>query len=724
MVSTKQVIALFSVRLKLYLNNIRSKAGLGKIIGMSLAALIMVLATASAASDTLDSIYKLPFANIIAEWGIGFLALYAIFVVFTGDLVSGHTLNTGQMSSDFHYLATLPISPTVLILTKLFERLITDYFGILFLLPALIGVACYRAYTVNSFLVAILLFFEISITIGLLINLANIFLMRFFKKSTRNNFYSIFGYISAILTLIPFLLLSNFNPAHVPIILEKIADIQDRAEWLIVPIRWLAVPLLKSTPFCIEFLKITILWFILSAILTILFHIAVKNNWFTYAHSSKSVSKSIFSKKLFSGIFWKEWLMLKSDLNLLINALLMPISVIAIEIYFLKQVFSFTSMSSVMNFIWGSIVYFSLFGPINIIGYEGKAISLLESMPISPSEILKKKYYFWVLVALIIFVPSTIITFKVLSFDWLVTTEATVLTIIFTLASVWSTVCCSAIFAKYDTLVLQQHSTFLGKMAAMFLMSLLLPIKNASWLNFYSLLVFVSLTSLCYIKAQNSIAFRQDKDFLNSETNLVINSLLLILSFVAMENNIRQLFYSIVPDVNTGIWSWALSIAAMFFFFIIFRRKSTPILPKITTKNFVKTISSSLISLIFSYCYFLLNPNSLLNIKEDISQIIDFFSIIRVMKPLWTIIVFFILVVFMISVIRRIEENLFGKASHLVFNILGILLAILISTQNLYIPVAIFMLMLLFFKDKENNHALFFYSSVVYYSILFTYIIM
>ena len=128
----KQVKALCIIRFRLLLNNIKSKAGIGKILGMGLAAFIMVMATASGASDILEGIYKLPYANIIAEWGLGLLVLYGIFVVFTGDLVSGHSLNTGQMSSDFNYLTTLPISPTILILTKQFERFVTDYFGILF----------------------------------------------------------------------------------------------------------------------------------------------------------------------------------------------------------------------------------------------------------------------------------------------------------------------------------------------------------------------------------------------------------------------------------------------------------------------------------------------------------------------------------------------------------------------------------------------------------------
>lgn len=710
----------------------------------------MIISTAAASSDLLEGIYKLPYAEIIAIWGIGFLILYGIFVVFTGDLVSGHTLNTGQMSSDFHYLSTLPVSPTILIFIKLFERLITDYFGILFLLPALIGISCYKAYTLNAFLAAILLFFEISILIGLLINLVNICLTRFFKLSTINNIYSIFGYISAILAFIPFLIFSDFNPNHAKIVVEKIIYLQENFGWLMQPIKWMATPIFHSTPFCVEFGYITLLWLILAVFFTFLFHIAVKNNWFSYVHSSKSVASKTNNRRLFSGLLWKEWLMVKSDLNLLVNAILMPISVIAIEIYFLKRVFSFTSMFTVMNFIWGSIIYFSLFGPINIIGYEGKAISFLESLPITPSKLISKKYCFWAMLALSIFVPATIITFKVIDFDWYVTGKAAILTTLFTLASVWVTVCLSAIFANYETVVLQQHSSFIGKMVAMFLMSLLLPVKSLSLLNFYSLIIFATITYLCYLKAQSYIAFRNDKEAMLSENHQIINCCLLFLSFLAIQISIKQFFFSLVPDTDTGIWPWCLSLGAMFLFFILAKKKDSPFFPKLpinsTCKQEKDSLSKpssqtiirwrdnplfyifkifiiSLTSLIITYGYFWINPNSLKILKTDILQIIDFFSIISIVKPIWTAIVFFLLTIFMISAVRRIEEYFFTKSCNKLINLLGITLLVLVATKNLMFPVFVFVSIMQILKDKENRFATVFYSSILYFSILFAYLI-
>ena len=718
----KQIKALFLIRLRLLFNTIRSKAGLGKIIGMGLAAFIMIIATASGASDILEAIFKLPFAHIIAEWCIGTLVIYAIFIVFTGDLVSGHTLNTGQMSSDFHYLSTLPISPTILILTKVFERLITDYFGILFLLPALIGISCYRAFTLKAFLAAFFLYIEISILIGLAINLVMICLTRFFKNSTINNFFSIFGYISALLTLIPFLLLSNFNPSHVPMVIEKLDYLQNTFGSLLLPIKWMASTILFSTPFCNEFAYLTIIWLILAAILTFLFHSAIKNNWFAYVHSNKSISSASKGRRLFSGLFRKEFLMIKSDLNLLVNAILMPISIIIVEIYFLKRVFSFTTFNSILNFIFGSIIYFSMFGPINIIGYEGKAISLLESMPISPAQLIKKKYSFWVIIALIIFVPATIATFRILSFDWTITFEAVLFTTTFTMASVWITVSLSAIFAEYNAKVLQQHSSFIGKMAAMALMSLLLPLKSPSWLNFYSLLIFTGLTLLCYRKAQAILAFRQDNEALKSAGCNRLNCMLLFFSFAAIECSINQFFTAVIPDNDTGIWSWCLTVAVMLPFFLILKKSDSPIIPKTNIKEILKSVSIALLSLFLVILFLKYKPVLSTAIINNMNHIAEFYRYILIPQFIWKIIMFLAAVLMMVAIVKRAEEY-FSSEKNALLSILGALIILLVSCSSLIPFIAAYIIVLSIFSFNQQKAPLTFYSSILFFSGLFYYLI-
>ena len=718
----RQIKALCGIRLRLLWNTLRSRAGLGKIIGMSFAAFIMFIATASGASDLLQGIYQLPFANILAEWTIGLLVFYSIFIVFTGDLVSGHTLNTGQMSSDFHYLSTLPVPTTALIFIKIFEKLITDYFGILFLLPALLGISCFKAYTWNGFLAGFLIYVEAGIITGLLINLVLIALSRFFKPSTINNFFSIFGYVSAIVTLIPFLLLSDFNPAYIPKILEILDYAQNYAAWLVAPIRWIATPLLLSTPFCNEFGKLTILWFAMVVILTVLFYTAVENNWFGYAHSRKALTTKASSKRMFSGLFHKEFIMLKSDFNLLVNAILMPISIIIVEIYFLKQVFSFTSMYSVMNFIFGSIIYFSMFGPINIIGYEGKSMALLEAMPITPAQLIKKKFSFWYLLALIIFVPATIATFKTINFDTYSTFIATIQAIAFTLGAVWLCVCLSAIFAKYDTSVLQQRSTFVGKMAAMSLLTLLLHAKTLTWLSAFTIILFIVIAYLCYIKAQTSLAFRQDKEALESENNKMLNTFLLFLSFVAIETTITHTFLALSPDSDTGIWNWSLSVPIMLPFVILNRKKQSPILPQTSLSEIFKATGIAICSMVGAIAFLKSNPTLLGTVKEDTQQIIEFCRYLLIPTKLWKFAIVLLATTFMTALTKRAEEFFISNKS-LLIKALGCLLMVLISPPALIPAVLFYMVLTYLFCIRRNTAAICFYSAVPFFLLLFGYLV-
>lgn len=721
--SLKQTKALCKIRLLLFWNNIRSKAGIGKIIGMGFAAIIMIIATASASSDLLEGIHKLPFADLLAEWAIGFLVLYAIFIVFTGDLVSGHSLNTGQMSSDFDYLSTLPVSPKILIFTKLFERLITDYFGILFLLPSLIGVSCSKGYSVNSFLTAFLIYAEIGMIIGLLINLLLIILKRFFKASTINNFFSIFGYISALLTLIPFIILSDFNPSYIPDILVKIEQIRLYTPWLLLPIKWLATPLLLATPFCTEFAKLTALWAITATVLTTLFYKSVKNNWFNYAHSQKAATSPIFKGKFLSGLFYKEFLMLKSDFNLLVNAVLMPISIIGAEIYFLKRVFTFTSIHSVMNFIFGSIIYFSMFGPINAIGYEGKAMNILETLPISPGQLIKKKFYFWYLLALFIFIPATIITLTTLNFGTEVVLKNCLSTVFFTFASVWIALCFSTIFAKYDTKILQQHSSFLGKFAAMATISLLLPLKGISFSSLFTLLLFFTIGYLCYIKAKVHLAFRQDKESIkNSDSHQMINCFLLFLVFVAFENSIYNIFKSLAPWSDTGIWNWCLSLVIMFPFVIIYKKSSSPIFPKINFNKLGKVIFISALSLGFTLLYIKLYPEIYASMRIDTKQIIDFRYFLFMPLIIWKIFLLLLATVFMSILVRRSEEYFISDENKGI-KLLGCFLVLLISLPNLMPPTSIYLITLFLFNMKKSCQGIGFYSAVIFFGSSFCYLI-
>ena len=105
-------------------------------------------------------------------------------------------------------------------------------------------------------------------------------------------------------------------------------------------------------------------------------------------------------------------------------------------------------------------------------------------------------------------------------------------------------------------------------------------------------------------------------------------------------------------------------------------------MPKATKKAFLKTISIASIAIVLTIVYFAINQATLIKLRGDIIQIIDFFSIIKIVKPIWSTITFVMFVTFLVAVIRRVEENFFTKSSDLYTKSLGVLLAVMLPKSK------------------------------------------
>lgn len=545
------------LKLTLLINSLKNWASVGKAIGVGLSVIFTAVLITSGSSDLIKSLKMVPYAELMLDWMLGGIILYVIFVVFTGDLITGHSLNTGQMSSDFSYLQTLPIPPFCLIFVKLFERVITDYLGLIILFSAFLGIACRDYLTFECILLATVLYLQISLLIGLLINLCTIFLSRFFRTTTINNIFSMLGYCSAFLTIAPYLILSNFPLQVMELIVNNLDILNETVFRFMLPVQWLSISLL-SAAFCDEFFYFTAFWLGCMLVGTAIFHVTIKLNWFNFSHSnSRRIEYS--GKRWFRGLYHKEVMLLKSDYNLLINALLMPITLIVLEIFFLKEVFKFSTPASILNIIAGSVIYFSMFGPVNAIGYEGRAISLLETLPMHPGTLLRRKFIFWTLLAEAIFVPATTITMYQMNYSADAVLKATSITVLLTMACVWVAINISAIFPQFDGKILQQRSTFAGKLAALGLMLLIVPVKTLSVASLYNLIIFICLGFLISYKAQNKLFFRLDVQAQCCENQKLTDILIMFLAFAGCEASITQFFSAVAPGLDTGMWNWFIS---------------------------------------------------------------------------------------------------------------------------------------------------------------------
>ena len=480
---------LVKTKLKIFKNQSLCWTSRSKILFSATALILTSLLIGFGAADFIPALESLPFGQTLTPWILALALIYFIIVVFTGDMITGHSLNTGQVSSDFKFLNSLPIPPLSIIGLKLFERLATDYLGIMILLSGFFGIICRDDISFNKILLSLTLFTQISLLIGLLINLLLVALNRFFRTTTINNIFSLLGYFSAFITLAPYLFVSNYPLRSLTWLLQHLNLFDSLTGKMLLPMKWIAGCLLKAS-FTQEFIYWSGTWAGLMLIGISIFHLTIKLNWLNYSHSAKNSYKKQ-GTKFFSGFFQKEYLLIKSDFNLLINAIMMPATIIALEIYFLRDVFNLNSYSHIVNVIFGAIIYFNMFGPLNSIGSEGKAISLLESLPITPQQLLNKKFTFWTIIAEIIFIPATITAMKYLNFNSSAIIEALINICLFIPACVWVSTSLSAVFAKFDTKILQQRSTFLGKIVGIGLMLVAAPIKDLSLNSLISLICFI-----------------------------------------------------------------------------------------------------------------------------------------------------------------------------------------------------------------------------------------
>lgn len=550
-------LSLCRLKMRLLVNSIKNWGSIGKLLvaffGLGLAALAIGLG----AADLVDGIAFMPLGPMLIEWLVTVLVMYVVLLVFTGDLITGHSINTGQMSSDFAFLHSLPIPSVSIIVVKLFERIISDYIGMTFLLSGLVGILSREGFYAGRISLALLIYLQISLASGLLINLFIIALRRFFKTSTINNVFSLLGYISAFSTLIPYLLISNFPEQSLYWLMQNQEVFASSWLAIFLPFYWLAQTLLALAPGQ-AFACWSLCWALFMAIGLLVFYALIRLNWLDYNHSVARPKKSS-RHRILTGFFRKEFLLLKGDYNMLINAIFMPITIIVLNLYIVGRMMSLTAINSITNMVFGAIIYFCLFGPVNSIGAEGKSVNLLESLPIAPAGLLLRKTVFWGIVAEVIAVPAVIAALHVAGFELSLMGMPVLVTAIFTLFCVFSSVCVSAIFPNYHSKILQQRSTFAAKVAAMFLMVLVLPVKGLSLLEIYNLLIFVVILAIAHMSACRHIFYRLDTEGLGRNSMRSLSLLLPVMIFAAIDLLFRQLFLSIIPGENMGLWPWLLA---------------------------------------------------------------------------------------------------------------------------------------------------------------------
>ncbi|GAB4282420.1 MAG: hypothetical protein Kow0029_27980 [Candidatus Rifleibacteriota bacterium] len=573
--SLRPVPILFRMKVRLLVNTFFNWGSSSMIMAAVFALITMIAISymmATGAQDLIAAMMEIPFGEFLLQWIIAIVGLYLITVVLTGDLITGHSLNTGQMSSDFYYLSTLPISPTALILVKLFERMLTDYIGLLLVLSGILGIIFRDGFLFSGLVAGLLIYFQVSLLIGIGLNIITISMQRFFRPATINNLFSVFGYLSAFLTLCPYLILSNFPIESLQWLIKYSDSFTSPLFVALTPMKWLAISLLEKG-FCSEFLYWSAFWFLASLLGISVFYLMIKQSWHNVSHSAVK-RKSSYKGRFFRGFFRKELMLLKSDYNMLINAVLMPISIIMLEIFFLKKALTISTSGQMLNIIYAAVIYFCMFGPVNSVGSEGKSISIIETLPISSHDFLRKKFFFWLVIAEIIFVPAAILARKQLGFNNSAILESAIFTFFYTAVCVWLTVHCSAIFPRYESKILQQKSSLGGKFAALCLMLLAAPVKYPDTLTVINFLVLLVAAILTVKIARACLENRLDPDFSAIDYRTINPYILIIIVYLGIQVSFQQFFRAVIPGVDTGLSAWFIAILGFLIVLILFAAKS------------------------------------------------------------------------------------------------------------------------------------------------------
>jgi hypothetical protein len=446
---------------------------------------------------------------------LSLIFLYFLTLVLSTDLFLGHTMNVGQMSTDSVFLSSLPISALSILVLKLLERMVADWLGIFLLGAGFLGISMRTGFSWTALFLSIVLYLQVQLLLGMFTSLLSTFLQRFLRPTSLSNLFSFLAYFTSFLGFLPFYWISQNPNAAFWKILGYRTVVEEYLILPLTPAAWIAETLFHSTPGG-GFLKWSLFWAAGMIVGGGLFAAMIHRQWIG-SGGARPTHGLQASRAWFSGFFRKELLQLRSDFNLLTNALFLPVTILVMQVWLLSETIAGQGRFGIMTALAIAALYFCMFGPINAVGSEGKAIFLLETLPISPTNILCQKVLFWGLIALSFFLPTAIISSQQLGLPFdeilLVVVWLTGLVSVFVPIGV----CLSAIFPDFSARVLQKSSTLSGKLLAAFYMSMALPIRDFSWISLYSAINVGIVLWVLGKKAQIALQYRLDPDAGKSE---------------------------------------------------------------------------------------------------------------------------------------------------------------------------------------------------------------
>ena len=423
--------------------------------------------------------------------------LFMLLIISNSDVFMAHTMDLGQRTKDVEFLQTLPLSFSHFFYVKVIERAITDLFSIGLLLPIVLAVSAGVTNPLFGIPLGLIVFSLSQITASAFLVAFQFTLTRFFPLSTLKSIVNWLSLLGMIFFFgLPILIVDYELLEYIP------SDFLKNHWFDFIPTTWFAGALSYSSREPMKALLCLIGCFVtalaslyISYCCTALFR---RIGW-SYSTAGKKVRQFKGWSRWFTGYVWKELLMLRRDKNILVNGILLPVFMTGFVLHNWSTIgwVKGDSAASILAIVSMGLLYFHLFGAINAVGTEGRAIGLLAMIPLSPSRFLALKAIIWGTLGTLLF-ETFFLTYlfvvapPILNLYHVILCCLWLFFLSYLLASLG--VALSVHFVNYEAKFLQQASTLPGKtVMLLFSIRAVYALSMKEWIPATKSLIFLCL---------------------------------------------------------------------------------------------------------------------------------------------------------------------------------------------------------------------------------------
>lgn len=492
---------------------------------------------------------------LCAAVAVAYLAWLGL--LFVSELQFSFVLNLAQRSTDNEFLFSLPVSFDAIVLTKSVERLCSD-----FTLPMAVGGALGFATGVRAGPLATTLVLVSVFATSLLAGMAMFLLHMVLSRRFSSHRIRQVSFLVQPLAMCPLLLFPLIGEGYIrpDDVMSALSSWRHALSWF--PPFAFAHDLVNWSDGarfgCIGSMALLLAGYWLAKRTAV----RMEQAGLAFLPEESRVQATGVGwpgRRRLKGFFWKDFRLLVRDQNLLGNALLVPLLLVAYWMIAMGAAIREIPSSACIAFLC-FVFYFDSFGAMNAAGMEGLGIGLVRGMPISARRFLANKAIFWSLLSALLFIPLFLGTASWVSLDpseiWRGLAWMTLGCPLFATLGVGL----SAIFAQYDAKVLQQGSTIAGKGVFLVLWAPFLYLASTDDLayQFRGVLLYTGLVTSIFLVAARTIESHDDPDAHPRGRLYVTDGLIFMIGFLLAWSPVMTFLNTVLGKISPGL---AMSIA-------------------------------------------------------------------------------------------------------------------------------------------------------------------